>query len=101
MKIFITQLFQGTYNSRLGIFAVGLFGCYLFLIASTIISINERKIAYREIRDLTIAITEQETNYLSLTNTITFETALARGFVDAKLSRFVYTDPLDPALALR
>lgn len=101
MKTFITQLFTGAYNSKIGVVAVGLFGCYLFLIANTIITVNDRKSIAAETRDLAIMVTEQETAYLTLTDTITLNTAQARGFVDASYSRFVYTTAQDEAFALR
>lgn len=101
MKTFITQLFAGTYNSKIGVVAVGLFGCYLFLIANTIITVNDRKSIVAEIRDLSITTTEQETKYLGLIDTITMDTALARGFIDTSYSRFVYTSPQDETVAVR
>lgn len=101
MKNILLNTITGNYNSKLAFIAASLFACYLVLVTSTIMGVSERKNNHREIRDLTIALIEQESHYMQLTNALTFETAQSRGFIDARFSRFVYTHRAEESLALR
>lgn len=97
----IKNIISGSHNSTLlGAFAA-LFVVYSFLIGSTVVSINERKNLYSEIRAQQAHLAELEINYFALVQGVDLKRASAMGFADQSAT-FAYTNPgAEDAVALR
>ncbi len=101
MKRILTNLISGSHNGTLlGAFAA-LFVVYSFLIGSTVVSINERKNLYSEIRAQQAHLAELEIQYFELAQGVDLNRATEMGFKDQPAA-FAYTNPgAEDAVALR
>lgn len=87
------NLISGSMNKALlGVFVALFFG-YSFLIGSTVVSINQRKNLYADIRAKQAEVSELEISYFNLAQGIDMEKAKELGFQDAQTAIFAYTNP--------
>lgn len=88
----IKNVFSGSMNSWLLAAFVGMFVSYSFLIGSTVISINERKNLYSDIRAKQAELSELEIKYFTVAQGIDLNKARELGFIDTTTT-FAYTNP--------
>lgn len=95
------NMFTGSMNKWLLGIIVGLFVVYSVLIVTTILSINDRKNLYSDIRAKQAQLSELEIKYFNVAQQIDLNKARELGFVD-QAATFAYTNPIsDNAVAIR
>jgi len=87
------NLISGSMNKALLGVVVMLFLGYSILIVGTIISINQRKDLYSEIRTKQAQVSELEVKYFNLAQQIDLEKVNELGFIDMPNAVFAYTIP--------
>ncbi len=78
-----------------------LFASYVYFLGSITFNIVERNSLNVEIRNLSSAIGDMETKYLSLSNKVDLSLAGSLGFKEAKNTQFVSREPLARNLSFR
>jgi hypothetical protein len=87
----IKNILTGSMNSWLLAAFIGMFVAYSFLIGSTVISINERKNLYSDIRTKQAQLSELEIKYFTVAQGIDLNKAKELGFIDTPTT-FAYTN---------
>lgn len=89
----IRAVFSGSLNRQLVIVLVVLFGAYSFLIARTVIAINQRKSLYGTIRTEQAKVSALEISYFNLSANVGTDKIGELGFVDSQTPDFAYVQP--------
>lgn len=89
----IKNIFSGNLNKYLLGTVVVLFCAYSFLIARTVISIDQRKSLASELRTAEASVANAEITYFNLASGIDTTKATELGFVNADTPDFAYMNP--------
>ncbi len=96
----IKSIFSGSWNQRLLIVLVVMFGAYSFFIARAVVAINERKALYSQVRTEQAKVADLEIKYFALASEIDKTKIEQLGFVDSQTPTFAYTHPAAETVAL-
>jgi hypothetical protein len=98
----LRAVFSGSANRALLVMLALCFVSYSFLIARTVVSINQRKDVATQIQNAQANLAATEIKYFSMASTIDMTKAQSLGFVDSPTPDFAYTNPTgNNAFAIR